>query len=148
MIWAEPGYHTIESDVNTDQGNFILGFMDHGTWNSAKAPMAFAGQTLTGEVSFNITGWKYPAAPDWPETWYGVFKVTKDLSGVYNLVEIAASKTAISHLDGGLAEGAHYMVGISCLDSKYCNFGKASPTGLQSQTQEIDYYDFLDEAFL
>jgi len=43
MIWAEPGYHTIESDVNTDQGNFILGFMDHGTWNSAKAPMAFAG---------------------------------------------------------------------------------------------------------
>ena len=104
-----------------------------------KGKVDVTSTTDAGETLIHITSWT--GSPIKATSGYGVYKLKPGQSQTLNLLELSMSKTEIKELDDGLKEGNAYFVGVSCKDTKNCDFSKAAPA---TMTMQDEYYEFLD----
>ena len=90
-------------------------------------------------VAFEVKDWK-PEPKIWPhDKLYGVYKSIVGKSNTFSFLELSFVDHPITKLDDGL--DGRYFVGISCSDSKICDFSMATPE--EKQTSQYAKIKFL-----
>ena len=147
MIIVQKGYPIGEFDIMFDGAGkaaeqmYVISKTSLGHGN-----MEVTKQDDAGESIVHFTAWTgNTIMPDVKDFW-GVYKFKDGEAQIFNVLEMAASKDQISALDDGLKQGNAYYVGVSCKDTKSCDFSKASPSMGLSLPSE--YYEFLEEQFI
>jgi hypothetical protein len=140
MIMVQNGYTVGEFDMLFDAAGHLVSQM-YVTSATAlgKGKVAVTGTSDAGETLIHITEWA--GSPIKATSGYGAYKLKPGQSQTLNLLELAMSKTEVKGLDDGLKEGNAYFVGVSCKDTKNCDFSKAAPA---TMTMQDEYYEFLD----
>ena len=140
MIMVQKGYKVGEFDMLFDaHGNLASQMYVTSATSLGKGKVAVTGTSDAGETLIHITEWT--GSPIQAKSGYGVYKLKPGQSQTLNLLELSMSKTEIKELDDGLKEGNAYFVGVSCKDTKNCDFSKATPA---TMTMQDEYYEFLD----
>ena len=130
-------FRKIQVNRHYAKGEFDLMFQDNKMYaqyfdtkveTKELGDVKVTGTAPGGGVTFQVTNWKSDPKI-WPfDTLYGVYKLTFGQSNTFKFLELAFGKTAITALDDGLdGVNGRYWTGVSCADTKNCDFSKASP---------------------
>jgi hypothetical protein len=138
MIEVNPKYKMGEFDLLFKDGKLYM--QDYDTKVEAKemGTIKPTGSTDAGGVTFEVTGWK--ADPlIWPfDTMFGVYQTKDGEAQTFKFLEFAVAEKAITKLDDALTGTGLYWVGISCFDTKNCDFTKATPAEMLQYTPRSD----------